>query len=79
MKKILSVILVALQILCICSLLAGCGEKQSIYFLNFKPESADVYREIAKAYEKETEDYSFDWHFVKPWYVPITQSVQFFK
>ena len=38
--------------------LFGCqnqGEKEnSIYFLNFKPEIADVYKEIAGAYEAET-------------------------
>lgn len=37
--------------------LAGCGgnnKKSQIYFLNFKPESANVYKEIAKAYEQET-------------------------
>lgn len=37
--------------------LAGCGSKKSdtlIYFLNFKPESASVYEELAKKYEEET-------------------------
>ena len=36
--------------------LAGCGnnDNASVYFLNFKPESARVYEEIAKAYEQET-------------------------
>lgn len=35
--------------------LAGCGEdkKSQIYFLNFKPESAAVYEEIAKKYKEE--------------------------
>ncbi len=53
MKKIialfLSVILTAL-------LFTGCAErnKADIYFLNFKPESADVYQEIAQKYEQET-------------------------
>lgn len=39
-----------------CFSLAGCGEKNNtlVYFLNFKPESAAVYEEIAKEYEKET-------------------------
>ena len=34
----------------------GCGEKNKaeVYFLNFKPESAEVYKEIAKKYEQET-------------------------
>lgn len=35
--------------------LAGCGKKkESIYFLNFKPEIAEVYDKIAKDYEAET-------------------------
>ena len=44
-----------LSLVCIV-LLAGCGEKNraEIYFLNFKPESADVYKEIAQKYEEET-------------------------
>jgi len=35
--------------------LTGCGEKDSasVYFLNFKPESAKIYEEIVKNYEKE--------------------------
>lgn len=37
---------------------ASCGsdgeKKEKIYFLNFKPEAADVYGEIAKKYEEET-------------------------
>ena len=28
--------------------------KLEIYYLNFKPEIADVYKEIAQTYEKET-------------------------
>ncbi|MBR3869978.1 MAG: ABC transporter substrate-binding protein [Clostridia bacterium] len=35
----------------------GCGKKNntpSVYFLNFKPESAAAYEKIAKEYEKET-------------------------
>ncbi len=36
-------------------LLTGCGGKdEDIYLLNFKPEVASVYEEIARAYEKET-------------------------
>lgn len=46
-------------ILCVCLLLplilCGCKkDKQEIYFLNFKPEQADVYKEIANEYEKQT-------------------------
>ncbi len=35
--------------------LAGCGEKDTaqVYFLNFKPESAAVYEELAKIYKEE--------------------------
>ncbi len=38
--------------------MAGCSAKNTskadVYFLNFKPESADVYKEIAQKYEQET-------------------------
>lgn len=55
MKKISSLFLCLVLILGICFSLAGCGKKnEAVYFLNFKPESAKVYEEIAKAYEKET-------------------------
>lgn len=54
MKKTISLIL---SIICAlsCASLAGCGEKDSaqVYFLNFKPESASVYEELAKKYEEE--------------------------
>lgn len=46
----------ALTVLLLSFSLAGCGGKgdeASVYFLNFKPESAKVYEEIAKTYEKE--------------------------
>ncbi len=36
---------------------SGCGQKEEkakIYYLNFKPESADIWKEIAGAYEAET-------------------------
>ena len=38
-------------------LLSGCGEKEeaaSVYYLNFKPEAADTWEEIAAAYTAET-------------------------
>ena len=38
-------------------MLAGCGQKEEearIYYLNYKPEAADTWKEIAKAYEAET-------------------------
>ncbi len=54
-KKILSLVLCISMLLSV-TLLAGCGDKGSadVYFLNFKPESASVYTEIAKKYEEET-------------------------
>ncbi len=54
-KKILSLILCISLLLSVMSL-AGCGDRGSadVYFLNFKPESAGVYTEIAKKYEEET-------------------------
>ena len=53
-KRILSIFL-SLLTLSLTFLLSGCGKngKYPIYFLNFKPESAAVYEEIADAYEKE--------------------------
>ena len=53
MKKLLSLLL---SMLCIIALFTACSEKSSaeVYFLNFKPESADVYKEIAQKYEQET-------------------------
>ncbi len=62
MKKIVSVILCAVMLF----MLSSCGNKENsqsgtadkgnsqVYFLNFKPEVSDVYKEIAAAYEKET-------------------------
>lgn len=56
MKKPISLFL---SIICIlsCLSLAGCGKKKTtngeVYFLNFKPESASVYEELAKKYEAE--------------------------
>ena len=54
MKKTISFILSLICALS-CASLAGCGEKNSaeVYFLNFKPESASVYEELAKKYEEE--------------------------
>lgn len=52
MKKIITLIIC---LVCVTSL-AGCGRGNTadVYFLNFKPESADVYQEIAEKYEQET-------------------------
>ena len=48
-RKFLSLTLAILTVLLSLSL-AGCGKKKTsqVYFLNFKPESASVYEEIAK-------------------------------
>ncbi len=53
-RKILSLLL-AVFCTVSCLSLAGCGEnkKSQVYFLNFKPESASVYEELAKKYEEE--------------------------
>lgn len=52
-KKILTLILCAIIIVSF----AGCNNKMAsneVYFLNFKPEIASVYDEIAKVYKEET-------------------------
>ncbi len=61
MKKIISVF----TVIALALALTSCGGKSdenknnakadnSVYFLNFKPESADIYKEIAQKYEAET-------------------------
>lgn len=58
MKKKILCLFLLLSILALPLTLAGCkmgGSKDAlVYFLNFKPESASVYEEIAKVYEDET-------------------------
>ncbi len=56
MKRRITSFIVSIFCVLSCFSLAGCGEKNTaeVYFLNFKPESAAVYEEIAKEYEKET-------------------------
>ena len=55
MKKFSSLFLCLLLIFGICFSFAGCNNKRAeVYLLNFKPESAKVYEEIAKVYEEET-------------------------
>ena len=53
MKKIIALFLI---VVCIVSMFTGCAERTSgdVYFLNFKPESAQVYKEIVDKYEQET-------------------------
>ena len=53
MKKIRGLILVLAMLL----LFGGCGkeeEKGTVYYLNFKPEAAETWEEIAEAYTAET-------------------------
>lgn len=55
MRKTLCLLLIFCLTLVFPISLAGCGKNNAqVYFLNFKPESADVYKEIAKVYEEET-------------------------
>lgn len=57
MKTKFLALFLAISIIFTAFSLAGCGRKESdtlVYFLNFKPESASVYEEIAKKYEEET-------------------------
>ncbi len=52
-KKIIALVLCIMAVFP----LGGCmdkGGENEVYFLNFKPESADVYKEIAEKYEEET-------------------------
>ncbi len=51
-KKVIALILSFIFLI----LLTGCAQRTNadVYFLNFKPESADVYKEIAQKYEEET-------------------------
>lgn len=54
-KKLISLFLSCICVFS-CFALAGCGEKKNtseVYFLNFKPESASVYEELAKKYQEE--------------------------
>ncbi len=55
MKQKFTSIALAIITVMLCFSMAGCGEKKTsqVYFLNFKPESASVYEEIAKKYEEE--------------------------
>ena len=56
MSKKTASLLLCLIMLIVPFTLAGCGSKNSkneVYFFNFKPESAEIYKEIAKKYEEE--------------------------
>ena len=58
MNKLTKKFLGAFLVLTIVLTFAGCGNETqtegSVYFLNFKPEIAQYYNEIAKEYTKET-------------------------
>ncbi len=56
MKKIISYLLTLILVLATALTFSSCGEDNTahVYYLNFKPESAKVYEEIARAYEEET-------------------------
>ena len=58
MKSLRKALTVALASLVVIGMFAGCAKKDDevkvIRYLNFKPEIADVYEEISKAYEAET-------------------------
>jgi len=56
MKKKITSILLSVTCFMTAFVMAGCGEKETsqVYFLNFKPESASVYEELAKKYKEET-------------------------
>ncbi len=54
MKKIVSVLLVAVLLL---SVFAGCAKKEdtpSVYYLNFKPEQKEAWEKLAKTYTDKT-------------------------
>lgn len=53
MKKITSIIMIAIMLL-VFSSCATMDDKTTVRFLNFKPEVASVYNEIAEAYKQET-------------------------
>ena len=55
MKKAISFFIIAAILVITLSVLGGCSKEsaQTIYFLNFKPESAAAYDEIAKVYKDE--------------------------
>ena len=59
--KMKKVIALGLVLAMTAGMVAGCGskssdktEKASVYYLNFKPEVAEVWEKIAKEYTKET-------------------------
>lgn len=55
MKKAISFLVVTALFIITLSSLSGCNKKttDTVYYLNFKPEVADAYNEIAKVYKEE--------------------------
>ena len=55
MKKAISFFIIAAILVITLSALSGCNKenKETIYLLNFKPESAEAYDEIARVYKEE--------------------------
>ena len=55
MKKAISFLTITAMIIISLFSLSGCQREtgDTIYYLNFKPEIADVYDEIAKVYKEE--------------------------
>ena len=55
MKKAISFFMVAVTLILSLCAMTGCNKESSetVYYLNFKPESAAAYEEIAKAYKNE--------------------------
>ena len=56
MKKFISILTVLALLFSFSVLFAGCGKKDTaeVYYLNFKPESARAFEEIARVYGEET-------------------------
>ncbi|MEG0742349.1 MAG: extracellular solute-binding protein [Clostridia bacterium] len=54
MKKLLILVAVAALVIGVVSIIAGAESSGEIFFLNFKPEIADVYTKIAADYKAET-------------------------
>lgn len=54
MKKIISAIMSMLLVVSLSSCMTNKEDKVSVRFLNFKPEVAEIYNEIAQAYKQET-------------------------
>ena len=57
-KKALSLLLSAVTVFLMGTVMTACNggktETATVRYLNFKPESASIYEELARAYEEET-------------------------